>query len=129
MVIIQFFLNIMEEIFSVEYITPQLIIDGAFNRLFNVLCVISIYYCILDPLLHLHPTSTLRCAYFELYPPFSLSACPTDVMRHCQGFVSFHVRSTYPPFYSPNFCVHSPCPFWPPLYIKNYMPSLKPHNI
>ena len=55
-------LNNMEGIFSVEYITLQLIIDGAFNRLFNVLCVISMYYCILDPLLHIHPTSTLWCA-------------------------------------------------------------------
>ena len=97
MVIILNFLNIMEDIFSVEYIIPSLIIDRVFNWLLPVIWVVSVHYCIVGPLLHLYPTIALWCVPFALFLPFSLPACPTDVPRPLQVFVSFHVCSPYPP--------------------------------
>ena len=88
----------MEVLFSVEYIITPFIIDGVFNWLFPVLWVMSVYYCIGDPLLNIYPTSTLRCVSFALFLPFSLSAWPIDVPRPWQRIVSFQVCSTYSPF-------------------------------
>ena len=87
----------MEVLFSVEYIIPPLIIDGVSNFLFPGIWAISACYWIVDHLLHIHPTKKLWCVYFPLFPPFSLSAFPTDVPRHWQGFISFNVCSPYPP--------------------------------
>ena len=70
MFIIQNFLKSKYVIFSVEYIIPPLIINGVFNWIFPVLQVISVYYYIIDPLLHIYPTRTLWCVSFALFPPF-----------------------------------------------------------
>ena len=98
MVNIQKFINSMEVLFSVEYITPPLIIYGVFNWLFTLLWLTSVYYFIGDHILQLYPTSTFWCVCFELYAPFSLASFQTDVLHHWKGFVSFHICPTYPPF-------------------------------
>ena len=69
------------------------------------------YYCIVRTLLLIYPTITHRCVSFVLFPPVSLSELPTYFLYPWQGFVSLHVRSPYPLFNSPRFCVHSPCLF------------------
>ena len=125
MVNIQNFLKSMQMLFSVEYIIPLLIIDFVSIWLFPGLWVISVYYCIVDPILHLYHTSSLWCISFVLFPPLSLSARPTDVPCPWQGFVSFQVFSSYPPFFIRLIFV---C-ILPPLLIKHDIFSLKTHTI
>ena len=65
---------------------------------------------------------------------FPLHYSPPFHCHHAQltlrilGKDSYHFTFALPTplFYSPRFCVHSPCLFCPPLHIKNYTPSLKP---
>ena len=72
-VIILIFLNIVEVIFSVEYIIPPLIISGVFNWLFNVLCITALatLYCIYNPPAHfcvfnLHDSPHFHCQHAQL---------------------------------------------------------------
>ena len=119
----------MEVLFSVEYIIPLLIIYRVFNWLFTVLWVISIYYCIGDPLLHLYPTSTLRCVSFEFFTPFftvsipnwrSASLASIRIISRLFSLSSFFIQIVFV-FIIPACFGH--------LFIKHGMPLLKTHII
>ena len=72
-------------------------INRVSNWLFTLLWVISTFYYIVDPRLHIHPTRTIRFVSFALFRPFSLSSLPTDIPRPWQGFILFHIFSPYLP--------------------------------
>ena len=107
----------MEVLLSTEYTTPSFVVDGLFNWIFPILWVISVHYCIGDPILHIHPTSTFWCVSFELFSSFSLTACPTNILCPWKLFVLFRVCSPYP------------WPFRQPLHIKHDVPLLRIHTI
>ena len=102
MVIFQNFLKSMEVIFSIEYIIPPLIIDRVFNRIFPVLSVISVYYCIGCLTFHIYPTSTLQCLFLYCFPPFH---CQNAQLKFCVFIKDFyHFASVLPKPLAPNQC-------------------------
>ena len=129
MVIIQSFLKSIEALFSVEYIIPPLIIYGVFNWLFPVIWVISVYYCIGNPLFHIFSISTLWCVSFALFPPFSMSVCPTDVPHPWQGFVSFYVFSPHTPFLFASFLCSFSLPVSATSVYQTWYALAKTHTI
>ena len=98
--------------------------------------------CLIDYLLFydLHLCITLLVTIYYIYTPparfgvFALNCMLPFHWHHAKLTFCIIGKDLYPftfvlptpLFYSPCFCVYSPCPFWPPLHIRYDMTSLKP---
>ena len=107
----------------------MLIIDGVFNRIFPVMSVVSVYYCIGNPLLHIYPTSTLWWFYFSLLSPFNYNHDQLMFRTLVKDLYNFIFVLPDPSFLFATFLSSFFYPFCTPLHTKHDTPYLKLHKI